>query len=52
MDKALDLVGKALKRHRPTGPDVGTRPDLTLPLLPPRTTPVSGNGNTRKRAKR
>ena len=43
MDKAIDLVMKALKRHRPVGPDVGKRPDLTLPLLPPRLAPT-GNG--------
>jgi tricorn protease len=52
MEKALDLITKALKKHRATGPDVGTKPDLTLPLLPPRTTPVSGNGQVKKRAKR
>ena len=52
MEKALDLVTKALKKHRATGPDVATRPDLTLPLLPPRTTPVSGNGQVKRRARR
>jgi tricorn protease len=36
MDKAIDLVLRALKRHRPVGPDVDVRPNLTLPLLPPR----------------
>jgi tricorn protease len=52
MDKALELVTRALKKHRPIGPDTSVRPDLTLPLLPPRTTPVEGNGKARKRARR
>lgn len=52
MDKAIDLVMRALKKHRPIGPDVAARPDLTLPLLPPRTTPVDGNGRARKRARK
>jgi tricorn protease len=44
MDKAIDLVLRALKRHRPVGPDVGTRPNLTLPLLPPRVAQGNGSG--------
>jgi tricorn protease len=36
MDKALQLVQAALRRHRPKLPDMGRRPDLTLPKLPPR----------------
>ena len=44
MDKAIDLVMRALKRHRPVGPDVGKRPDLTLPLLPPRNAKGNGSG--------
>ncbi|MEY2475421.1 MAG: tricorn protease [Actinomycetota bacterium] len=44
MDKAIDLVMRALKRHRAVGPDVGKRPDLRLPLLPPRLSEPSGNG--------
>jgi hypothetical protein len=44
MDKAIDLVMRALKRHRPVGPDVAKRPDLALPLLPPRVAAAGGNG--------
>jgi tricorn protease len=44
MDKAIDLVMRALKRHRPVGPDVAKRPDLALPLLPPRVVAAGGNG--------
>jgi tricorn protease len=52
MDKAIDLVLRALKKHRPVGPDVHTRPDLTLPLLPTRI-PLDGNGaRARGRARR
>ncbi|MFN2462753.1 MAG: PDZ domain-containing protein, partial [Candidatus Dormibacteria bacterium] len=36
MDKALQLVKAALKKHRPLRPDVDKRPRLTLPELPPR----------------
>lgn len=36
LDKALDLVTKALKRWKAQAPDVKVRPDLTLPVLPPR----------------
>ena len=44
MDKAIDLVTRALKRHRPVGPDITTRPDLALPLLPPRVATPNGSG--------
>lgn len=35
MDKALQLIGAALRRHKPLRPDT-TRPKLGLPVLPPR----------------
>jgi tricorn protease len=50
LDKALDLVTRALRRHRPLGPDTATRPNLSLPLLPPRTLPTDGNGRARARS--
>ena len=36
MDKALQLVRQALRRHKPVVPDRATRPDRVLPTLPPR----------------
>ena len=51
MDKAIALVMRALKRHRPVGPDVEARPDLTLPLLPPRLGTEAANGKRRQQAK-
>ena len=36
MDKALQLVLQALRRHKPVIPDRATRPDRRQPKLPPR----------------
>jgi len=48
LDKALDLVTRALRRHRPLGPDTATRPNLSLPLLPPRELAGDGDGPRRR----
>jgi tricorn protease len=36
MEKALELVQRALRTHRPLRPDLRRRPKRTLPKLPPR----------------
>ncbi|MFN2465407.1 MAG: PDZ domain-containing protein [Candidatus Dormibacteria bacterium] len=36
LDKALQLVSAALRKHRPLRPDMEGRPRLALPVLPPR----------------
>ena len=36
MDKAIDLVQRALRRHKPERPQLKTRRKLPLPKLPPR----------------
>ncbi|HVE93197.1 MAG TPA: S41 family peptidase [Actinomycetota bacterium] len=36
MDKALQLIMKAVKSHSSTGPDLDNRPSRALPVLPPR----------------
>jgi tricorn protease len=38
LDKALDLVTRALKKWKAEAPDVKVRPNLSLPVLPPRAT--------------
>jgi tricorn protease len=53
MDTALRLMSAALRRHKPLQPDIGTRPRLTLPVLPPRggpkRKPRAKSGRKRKR---
>ncbi|HVM08710.1 MAG TPA: PDZ domain-containing protein [Acidimicrobiales bacterium] len=39
LDKAIDLVTRALKKWKAEAPDVQVRPNLSLPVLPPRATP-------------
>lgn len=42
LDKAIQLILAALRRHRPLQADVLHRPRLGLPLLPPRPAPPRG----------
>lgn len=46
LDKAVQLALAALRRHRPLQADVGRRPRLELPALPPRPTAPTGDGRT------
>jgi len=51
LDKAIDLVLRALRTHKPLTADVRTRPNLALPLLPPRgLAAASSNGSGRAKA--
>ncbi|MBV9665923.1 MAG: peptidase, partial [Actinobacteria bacterium] len=48
LDKAIELVQRALRSHKPLTADVRTRPNLALPLLPPRgAAAASTNGSAR-----
>jgi tricorn protease len=48
LDKSIELVLRALRTHKPLTPDVRTRPNLALPLLPPRgAAAASSNGSSR-----
>jgi tricorn protease len=47
LEKGIQLVLRALRRHRPLAPDVDRRPRLALPVLPARPT---ANGSAKKAA--
>ena len=52
MDRALQLMDRALKRWKPELPDLKTRPLLALPTLPPSGGAIgSRNGQVKRKAK-
>jgi hypothetical protein len=47
MDTALRLMNQALRSFKPPLPDMRTRPHLALPVLPPRDSALSHDGQRR-----